>query len=205
MKLVSALFESHDPFAMFDKVEVVNTPEELDTGVLLLHGGEDISPTIYNHKVSRYCNATDKLSNRDIKELALIKRAVELDMPIIGICRGAQLLCAVDGGHLVQDILGHTHKHLVQTPEGLSLGYSNSAHHQMMQPRKSNTNIVLGEVAGTIHGFDQHDKLREYPSAIEVVYFGKLNALAIQGHPEWMKPTDEFVLNLKKLIKEHLL
>lgn len=207
MRLFSALYESHDPFSMFEAVDYVKSPEELTKdGVLMLHGGADISPTIYKHKVSKYCHADERLTIRDEKEIAFIKQAKKLSIPIIGICRGAQLLCALDGGHLVQHIVGHkADNHKVVSDQYGNLGDSNTAHHQMMQPRKSRSNTLIGYVNQPVYGYEQEDMLREYAHVPEVVHFGEYNALGIQGHPEWMKPGDKFIQNLRIVIKDYLL
>ena len=208
MILYSVGRASHDPFNIFSKVETAMSPDQLKPGgALLLHGGEDISPSIYNHKVSNFCHAGDKPSKRDQFEIDMANRAIDLEMPIIGICRGAQLVCALDGGYLVQHIVGHGYDgHIVINPEnGQRLGKSNTAHHQMMMPRKSKTNLILGIVNEIITGFEQDDKLRSYEGAIELVHFKKINALGIQGHPEWMQPSDEYVANIARYIKEEML
>ncbi len=207
MLLQSALYDTHDPFDLFDGVETIKKPEDIKEGAcLLLHGGSDISPTLYNHKVSKYCHAGSYVTPRDATERDMINQAVALGNPIIGICRGAQLLCAVDGGHLVQHIIGHGNNgHQVLSQQYGNLGVSNTAHHQMMVPRRTKYNQTIGFVDETIHGFEQEDKLRVYTSTPEIVYFEELNGLGIQGHPEWMERTNDYLLSLRRIIKDYLL
>lgn len=207
MKLFNASWDTQDPFHMFEAVISVSSPDHLQKGgALLLHGGEDISPSIYNHKNSKYCHAKKEPSVRDQLELDLIKRAVSLEMPIIGICRGAQLLCAFDGGHLVQHIVGHaTEGHNVVSEQYGNLGVSNSAHHQMMQPRKSRDNNIIGYVEETLYGYEEKDILREYQNCPEIIHFNKIKGFGIQGHPEWMKRDDLYLNNCIKIMKDVLL
>jgi gamma-glutamyl-gamma-aminobutyrate hydrolase PuuD len=201
MILQSALFTAPNLWNLFDSVEVVDRPSKLTKdGCLLLHGGEDISPSIYKHNNSSYCHAPSTPSRRDKIEMDFIKQAQELNIPIIGICRGAQLLCAMDGGHLVQHIVGHGHAgHNISSNIYGDLGKSNTAHHQMMCPRKTKSNKLLGYVQETLYGFEQNDKLREYTYCPEIIWFGEFNALAIQGHPEWMSNEDPFMKNLASI------
>lgn len=200
MQMYSAMYDcATDPFGIVkDRPIQVRKPEDIPDnaeGFLLLHGGEDISPSIYNERNSRYCHASSTPSTRDAAEIALVKRARELDLTILGICRGAQLLCALDGGKLVQHIIGHNdHEHLIQIPEeGTPLGRSNTAHHQMMVPRKSKMTEILGVVPHGVIGYSEDNTIRDYPHVPEIVAFNKLKGFGVQFHPEWMKPDDAIV------------
>lgn len=200
MQMYSALYECYsDPFGIVkDPPIAVKRPEDIPDdakGYLLLHGGEDISPSIYNEKNSRFCHAPSVPSNRDKAEIALVKRARDLDLVILGICRGAQLLCALDGGKLVQHIIGHhDHEHIVQIPDtGITLGKSNTAHHQMMVPRQSKMTQILGVVPHGVMGYSEDNTIRDYTEVPEIVSFSKLKGFGVQFHPEWMKPDDAIV------------
>jgi len=70
--------------------------------VLVLSGGEDINPIFYGEDKLLDIKNIDK--NRDKWELAFFKKAYELDMPILGICRGMQVINVSLGGTLYQDI-----------------------------------------------------------------------------------------------------
>jgi gamma-glutamyl-gamma-aminobutyrate hydrolase PuuD len=76
-----------------------DTPDEIldQIDALLLTGGGDIDPTLYGGDPE-----TGQLVNRrrDDFETALIRGAIERDMPVLGICRGIQILNVVQGGAL---------------------------------------------------------------------------------------------------------
>ncbi len=69
---------------------------------LLLPGGEDVDPSNYGDMRHGQLGATDK--ERDRTELLLTRWALERGMPVLGVCRGAQVINVVCGGTLYQDL-----------------------------------------------------------------------------------------------------
>lgn len=205
MKLYSVIYGSHDPFGLFEKVEVVNHPKQCtEFGAILLHGGADISPSIYKQRPNKYCHAEPVPSHRDAVEMAFVKHAIEYGMPIIGICRGAQLLCAMDGGHLAQHIKGHIGGgHLIIDKYRGVRVRSNSAHHQMMVPREGNEVIAVSD--HPVVGYMEHEKEQYFEAVPEVVHFKQMRGIGIQGHPEWCDEKSAFVQYCSEIIKEKIL
>ena len=94
-------------------------PQTVDVGIaarvldgvdgLIITGGRDVDPGTYDHEPHP---ATDKPArDRDDWEFALLDEALRRGMPVLGICRGAQVLNVALGGTLHQhlpDLLGHT-------------------------------------------------------------------------------------------------
>lgn len=68
----------------------------------LFTGGHDVAPELYHEKRKATCDAT--CVARDRMEKALFWEVYRLDKPILGICRGIQLINAVMGGTLYQDL-----------------------------------------------------------------------------------------------------
>jgi len=195
-----------DPFQLTKAIKAADKEDDLEgDGILLLQGGEDISPAMYGKPKNSYCHASERPSFRDVKEMRLVNRAVKRGMPIVGICRGAQMLCALDGGYLVQHIEGHSGigNHILYDTRTGELLNTNSCHHQMMVPQKYNT-ILATDNSRTIRGYSESDKQFTVDSVPEIVYFPRLNALGIQGHPEWL-PNSAFAHFCTNLIKEFLL
>ena len=93
---------------------------------LVLQGGADISPRSYGEEPRHPDWAGDRI--RDEYELALVRAFVEAGKPVLGICRGAQLINVAFGGSLHQDIAEHrsehydTHAHEVRLERGSRLG-----------------------------------------------------------------------------------
>jgi putative glutamine amidotransferase len=72
---------------------------------LVLVGGEDIDPAAYG--AEREAGTDRPNARRDAAELALLRGALERDLPLLAICRGAQLLNVAFGGDLVQEVGDH--------------------------------------------------------------------------------------------------
>jgi putative glutamine amidotransferase len=90
--------------------------EEVDA--VLLTGGGDVDPVLYGE--TRHDTVQDAEPGRDDFELALARRALDADVPLLAICRGAQVLNVADGGTLVQDIpsaIATDLPHSVQEPK----------------------------------------------------------------------------------------
>jgi putative glutamine amidotransferase len=80
---------------------------------ILFSGGSDIDPAEYGHEP--HPETTNVRPDRDRGELALLRAALERDMPVLAVCRGSQVLNVARGGDLVQhlpDVVGdEKHKH----------------------------------------------------------------------------------------------
>ncbi|MEV6851116.1 gamma-glutamyl-gamma-aminobutyrate hydrolase family protein [Actinoplanes sp. NPDC051411] len=88
-------------------------PDDQDADVvgildgLVLSGGADVAPGLYGASPSE---KTVTRPDRDAGEMLLLRRALELNTPVLGICRGMQQLVVAAGGRLHQhlpDLLGH--------------------------------------------------------------------------------------------------
>ena len=86
---------------------------------LLLSGGADIDPVHYGEVNEGLCGSISPL--RDEVELKLCRMAVDRDMPVLGICRGHQVLNVALGGTMYQDLKvqqGTSFEHMVPNPVG---------------------------------------------------------------------------------------
>jgi putative glutamine amidotransferase len=153
---------------------------------LILAGGRDIDPATYG--AERANGTDDPRTERDEFELALAQRAMERDIPLLGICRGMQLMNIARGGTLVQSLPEHLHRRSVGTFDGND--------HPVRLEESSLAARATGEVShGTLshhhQGIDRvGDGLRvtgwadedELPEALEdpELQF----ALGVQWHPE---------------------
>ncbi|HZN77991.1 MAG TPA: gamma-glutamyl-gamma-aminobutyrate hydrolase family protein [Micromonosporaceae bacterium] len=95
---------------------VLITPDDPDVDILdridgiIFAGGSDVDPALYGEKPHPTTNVKPE---RDGAELVLLRAAIAGDLPILGICRGMQLMTVAYGGRLHQhlpDVLGH-HNH----------------------------------------------------------------------------------------------
>ena len=162
----------------------------------LFSGGHDVSPEIYNEKPLD--NLVSSCIRRDEMEAYILKKAIEIDKPIFGICRGIQFINAALGGSLYQD-LPTQHKSEVehhQTPP-----YDIPVHKVKIvkdSPLYKCLNTELLEV-NSYH----HQAVREVAPVLKTMALsedGLVEALykpdnkflwAVQWHPEFSYKTDE--------------
>lgn len=178
--------------------------EITEDSVLLFGGGTDIFAGIYNEEPHKFNQKPD--TRRDQMELAAFQMGKEKGARMLGICRGAQFLCAQAGGKLVQHITGHSGDHEILTNEG-EIYRTSSVHHQMMFPFKVKHKMLAWsrEPLSDFYDLNNKTRLTELPVEPEIVYFPAIKGLAIQGHPEFMRnKNDPFVKLSQNLVKEYL-
>lgn len=180
------------PFkALFNRSINLRYAKDLsECDAIVLWGGEDISPSLYEEE--RFRNSGPAApSARDTFEWELINMAVSANIPIIGVCRGAQMLCAYAGGKLIQDVDGHGNgSHMITTDEGGDFLVT-SCHHQMMYPFDINHKMLAwSKVHRSTHYNPQntaHSAALDKHHVVEpeVVYFPDIKGFGVQCHPEW--------------------
>jgi putative glutamine amidotransferase len=157
---------------------------------LILAGGTDIDPSSYGQPADP--NTVETVPRRDLFELALARAAIERDLPLLGICRGMQLLNVACGGTLHQhlpDRYGHgEHRRVVGSFDG--------SEHDVALRDGSLAAAAAGEID---HGVCSHhhqgvdrlgdglvvsgvSKLDDLVEAIEVP--DRRFVLGVQWHPE---------------------
>jgi len=181
-----------------------------DIDALVIWGGEDISPSLYGDDVAYLCGADDRPSRRDVVETSACKEAIARGLPIIGVCRGAQLVCALAGGRLIQHVDNHGWDHNISTYEGRTI-LTSSVHHQMMYPYDVEHKLIAWSEEKRsrryIIGNNVSDPAMEDKPEAEIVWFPKIKALAIQGHPEFHDnpENDPFVQYCMELVNKFII
>ena len=158
---------------------------------LVLQGGADVSPQTYSEAATRPEWSGDRA--RDIYELELLHEFVDAGKPVLGICRGCQLINVGFGGTLYQDIISEvpdaaehvnnlydSHRHTIVFPKGSTLAplfpkhgeaLVNSIHHQAVKD--------LGRDI-TVEAISQPDNI------IEAIRYQRAHfVVGLQWHPEF--------------------
>jgi len=204
----------HEPFdQLYPKSRLVTATDiekGADIDALVIWGGEDISPSLYGDDVATACGADKYLSRRDRIEASACLAAMERNIPLIGVCRGAQLLCAIAGGRLIQHVTGHGQTHQIVTYDGKSVRTS-SMHHQMMYPFDVEHKMIAWapEHRSKVYiiGNNESDPKMADHVEPEIVWFPRIKGLAIQGHPEFHPnpEKDEFVQYCMDMVRKFIL
>ncbi|KRL97703.1 gamma-glutamyl-gamma-aminobutyrate hydrolase family protein [Liquorilactobacillus satsumensis] len=186
-----------------DKREVAaETAKELSTLLdgLLLAGGPDVDPLFFDEEPLPALGMT--LAAKDWFEGALIKEMLAAHKPILGICRGIQILNATLGGTLYQDLKTQYSGYAVQHRQA-ALGHL-PTHHVSVVPQS-----YLGKLLGTklVVNSRHHQAIRTLAPGLSATAFatdGVIEALeskgqevlAVQWHPEnlWQNDPVEFRL-----------
>lgn len=141
---------------------------------LLIPGGIDIDPSLYGEE-DEACGYTDK--RFDQEQLAVLTKFINAGKPVLGICRGCELLNIYFGGSLIQDISGHNGVyHSVSAESGSTLesvcgsAFSvRSYHHQALKKLGDGFKVTLRSPDQVIEGIE-HDSL---------------DVIGVMWHPEW--------------------
>ncbi len=174
----------------------LHVEERMD--LLIFWGGADIDPALYHEKnVASYSDP-----DRDAIEVPIFLRALELKIPMLGICRGAQFLCAMNGGKLWQNVKNHGRSHMVTTSSNTEFVVT-STHHQMMRPFGGELLAWAKDILSLEKENADGKTLCSEPEA-EVVYWKDTNSLGVQGHPEYLDKDSPFSQYVRSLIKDKL-
>ncbi len=160
----------------------------------LFTGGEDIDPPRYGEVTLPECGAVDP--QRDAFELALMEAVEALGKPVLGICRGVQLMNVFYGGSLWQDLASQ--KGL--SKEAHSPGHYDEIHSVVIRP-DTRLASILGAGEYSVNS-SHHQTVKETPlTAAAVTAEGLIEAiekpgerfvLGVQWHPERLSDTRLF-------------
>jgi gamma-glutamyl-gamma-aminobutyrate hydrolase PuuD len=177
---------------------------------LLLQGGADVSPQTYAAANASAEWPGDRV--RDMYELELLHAFIEAGKPVLGVCRGCQLINVAFGGTLYQDLAtdvpaaaAHVseqydrHRHLIRFPEGSSLSklfpvqgdaVVNSIHHQAIRDLGRDLDVEAVSVGdGIIEGV----RYRRAPFVV-----------GVQWHPEFHRAGGPELLDCTPLLDTFL-
>ena len=196
-------------------VEIIKLSYQLDNfndvekcNGIILSGGNDINPRLYNQPdFLVYVNPKEIDEKRDEFEWKIIKHTEENQKPLLGICRGLQLVNVYFGGSLVPDIPafgkfnhgkfkeGNDRNHLVDIDPNSVLykiiggekGEVNSAHHQSVDMPGFDLVVNVLSPDGIIEGMERRESA------------GKSFLILVQWHPERMENQESmFTKNIKE-------
>lgn len=193
-KVFVETWESHtsDMFSEWG-YEVVGNHQDAD--LICFVGGTDVNPALYGEAPGARTDTPD--IERDAYCVMLYNYARANDLPIVGICRGAQFITVMQGGSLYQHIPDHhdyTHPIMFDPayaedtdPKG-TLEVT-SSHHQAMRP--------VGKALIIARSPDGWVEATEYSRGT----YSTSDELCVQGHPEWVDKDHPFQQWFMKFIE----
>ena len=179
-------------------VSLAELAEELDA--LVLQGGSDVSPMSYGETPLKPEWAGDYV--RDQYEIALVREFMFRQKPVLGICRGAQLLNVALGGTLYQDIETQLPGSLCHRNWDI---YDQNFHDILFEDgRRAKVNSVHHQALKTL-GKRVVVEARAPDGIVEAIRVqGYKFAAAVQWHPEFQDRKDKSLLDGSPLMKEFL-
>ncbi len=189
-------FEDRHVESMFIEAGYTIAKSIEDADLIQFVGGADVSPDLYGDKVHR---TTHPNKVRDDDEMKVYFKALELGIPMAGICRGGQFLNVMNGGRMYQDVNNHgiagTHKAWLK--DAMLPVDVTSTHHQMMIVNKNVEHDIL-LTAGVSTRKIEMNPMTESNSReiititsqgticeVEAVYYPENQCLCFQPHPEY--------------------
>ncbi|AMQ05571.1 gamma-glutamyl-gamma-aminobutyrate hydrolase family protein [Sporosarcina sp. FSL K6-1540] len=153
---------------------------------LLLSGGNDINPMLFNEEPHEYLGVVSP--SRDSSELELARRMLKTGKPILGICRGLQVLNVAVGGTLYQDLYKQNDSPILQH---IQKAPNTHCSHYVQLDKGSLLESIAGSERIQVNSY-HHQSLKEVPSDF------KVTAVASDGIVEAIESTDEqFVLGVQ--------
>ena len=179
---------------------------------LVLQGGADLSPTTYGEEPLEPAWAGDRV--RDDYEIELFNEFIEAGKPVLGICRGLQLINVAFGGTLYQDIGTQTGSIV---PHRARDAYERNFHEVLFEPQSGLAQLYPHLRGGRINSI-HHQAIRTLGRALvvearsatdEVIeavrWRGRSYVFGVQWHPEFLPSSDETVLDCAPILEEFLL
>jgi len=179
---------------------------------LVLQGGADLSPTTYGEEPLEPAWAGDRV--RDDYEIELFNEFIEAGKPVLGICRGLQLINVAFGGTLYQDIGTQTGSIV---PHRARDAYERNFHEVLFEPQSGLARLYPHLRGGRVNSI-HHQAIRTLGRALvvearsatdEVIeavrWGGRSYVFGVQWHPEFLPSSDETVLDCVPILEEFLL
>lgn len=181
------------PLLLPYKIEKENINSYLDLiSGLVLTGGNDVDPSYYNE--TRHEKIGNLVEERDTLEFAIFNEAMKRNMPILGICRGFQLINVALGGSLIQDIESEYDTNVIHSIQGPETESYKKRHDVIVIDNTPATAWFYGQSANvnTFHhqavktlGSTLEPSVKAKDGIIEAFFSQKYkNIIAVQWHPE---------------------
>jgi putative glutamine amidotransferase len=209
--VVVAMLPSVDSKGLLHRCNIRLRDYAQEFDALLLQGGADISPTSYGEEPLQPEWAGDRV--RDEYEIELFGAFVEAGRPVLGVCRGLQLINVAMGGTLYQDLPTQIGPRIAHRDRSI---YEDNIHEIRIEPDSVLSRVYGGAERGRVNSLHHQavkdlgrDLVVEARSAednvVEAIRCkGRGYVVGVQWHPEFHRPGDESLLDSGLLLDEFL-
>lgn len=158
-----------------------------DCDLIVFTGGTDITTKLYGQPKLGTTDTPDR--QRDTLEHAIYVRALILQLPMVGICRGMQFLNIMNNGTLIQHIEEHTMStHSITNTDNYGVVRVAGDHHQSILPT-GNYKLIDSSSDGVV----------------ETIFWNNTRCLGVQWHPEWMEENSKARIYFNDLLNEYVM
>lgn len=175
---------------------------------ILFTGGHDVSPVLYNEKISEKCG--EVCQKRDILEKYLFEKCYRDDKPVFGICRGIQFINVMMGGTLYQDLPSEYKRSAIE--HHMEPPYERVCHEVSIVPETPLSRLLQTEHTG-VNSY-HHQAIKQLGKGLQAMAYsedGLTEAVqveeksfiwAVQWHPEFNYKIDNTSQKIVKAFVE---
>lgn len=202
---VVEFIQGEDPKETAEKVKKING--------LVIPGGADVDPKYYKEERYKHLEKTD--ADLDKFEFWILEQADKQDLPVLGICRGHQLINVFYGGALYQDIPTQYKGEIKIKHRGMKDGKTHQVNHGVTLFKGSNLKKILGDKFNVQVNSFHHQAVKDVAKGFNINTMSEDGVIegierkegspiiGVQFHPERLRKKNPLFNNLFKwLIRE---
>lgn len=182
--IVGPSWEERPFMEMLTRARCTRAKSITESDLVIFTGGIDVDPALYGEAAHRSTGTPS--SGRDNADIEAFVTCVENGIPMLGICRGAQLGHVGHGGVLFQDVDNHNRAHSIwDVNRKITIDKVSSVHHQMCKAVDNGMELIAVASESRKRWLNPNDSETGKNPDIEAFFYKDTCFIGIQGHPEY--------------------